>query len=242
MMPINPLYILPNLFTGLSAFLGFLSIAYAYMGRFEYACWLVPCALIFDGLDGRVARLTGTTSKFGVEFDSLADIVAFGVAPAVVLFMYMGVGYGKFGIVVSGLFVVLGAVRLARFNVATSSSDPSVFIGLPIPSAAVFVSIWILLDVYYELPLWFDKLFLVMVLCVSVLMVSNIRYPSFKHFANKGMSLRMLIVVLIVALVLLYLYTTLGIAIAITGYVLFGISRAFYVILKYMWHHKRSNE
>lgn len=240
MMQINPLYILPNFFTALSAFLGFLSIAHAASGRFENACWLIFCALIFDGLDGRVARLTGTTSKFGVEFDSLADVIAFGVAPAALLFMYLGIHFSKFGIVVSGLFVVMGAMRLARFNVAANSSDPNVFIGLPIPSAAVFVASWILIDVHYDLPQWFDIALLVMALCVSVLMVSNIRYPSFKHWADKGISLRTLIVFIVIVLVLLYLYTSLGIAILITGYILFGVLRAFYLILKHIWHSKRN--
>ncbi len=85
-MKIDPLYLLPNLFTGASIYLGVLSIAYAFVERFEIACWLILISLIFDGLDGRIARLTGTTSRFGVEFDSLADIVAFGVAPAIILF------------------------------------------------------------------------------------------------------------------------------------------------------------
>ena len=240
MIQINSLYILPNFFTALGAFIGFLSIAHAASGRFENACWLIVCALIFDGLDGRIARLTGTTSKFGVEFDSLADVIAFGVAPAALLFMYLGIHFSKFGIVVSGLFVVMGAMRLARFNVAANSSDPNVFIGLPIPSAAVFVASWILIDVYYDLPQWFDIALLVMALCVSVLMVSNIRYPSFKHWADKGISLRTLIVFIVIVLVLLYLYTALGIAILITGYILFGVLRAFYLILKHIWHSKRN--
>lgn len=241
MMQINPLYILPNFFTALSAFLGFLSIAHAASGRFENACWLIFFALIFDGLDGRVARLTGTTSKFGVEFDSLADVIAFGVAPATLLFTYIGVHFGKLGIVVSGLFVVLGAMRLARFNIAANSNDPNVFIGLPIPSAAVFIAAWILIDVSYELPAWFDIALLIMSLCVSVLMVSNIRYPSFKHWAEKGISLRTLILIVIIVLVLLYLYTALGIAILITGYILFGVLRALYLMLKHIWHSKRNS-
>ena len=121
-MKIDPLYILPNLFTGASIYLGILSVSYATMGKFHLACWLVLLSLIFDGLDGRVARLTGTTSKFGVEFDSLADVVAFGVAPAMILFCYVGYMYGKLGIIVSGLYVVFGAIRLARFNVTTTQN------------------------------------------------------------------------------------------------------------------------
>ncbi len=231
MNTINPLYILPNLFTGFSVFLGVLSIIYSSAGRFESGCWLILVALIFDGLDGRVARFTGTTSKFGVEFDSLADIVSFGVAPAILLYIYMGYSFGKIGIVVSGLFVVLGAVRLARFNVSTGVSDPSVFIGLPIPSAAVAVVIWVLMDIYYEIPAWFDIVLLVIAFCVSLLMVSNIRYPSFKSFAKNGISMRILIILLILILMLLYLYAVPSIALFMSCYIIFGILRACYYLI-----------
>ncbi len=184
-MRIDPLYILPNLFTGASIYLGILAISYAFMGRFTLACWLVLVSLIFDGLDGRVARLTGTTSKFGVEFDSLADVVAFGVAPAMILFFYTGFHYGKFGVVVAGLYVVFGAIRLARFNITTTQNEPNVFIGLPIPAAAVFVVSWLLFEIYlsriYPQYSYGILLFLMIAsLAVSLLMVSNIRYPSFK--------------------------------------------------------------
>lgn len=185
-MKIDPLYILPNLFTGVSIYIGILAVSYAFIGRFELACWLVLVSLIFDGLDGRVARLTGTTSKFGVEFDSLADVVAFGVAPAMILFFYGGFHYGKFGVMVAGLYVVFGAIRLARFNVATSSNEPNVFIGLPIPSAAVFVVSWLLFEMEFlkQYPQDSENIFLLPLmiasLIVAFLMVSNVRYPSFK--------------------------------------------------------------
>ncbi|RAX57253.1 CDP-diacylglycerol--serine O-phosphatidyltransferase [Helicobacter monodelphidis] len=233
MNPINPLYILPNLFTGISAFLGMLSIAYASSQRFEAACWLVLVALIFDGLDGRVARLTGTTSKFGVEFDSLADVIAFGAAPATLLYIYVGSSFERFGFIVSGLFVVFGAVRLARFNVSTGNNEPNVFIGLPIPSAATFVVIWILMDIYYNdyLPNFFGVLLLICALLTAILMVSNIRYPSFKNLTKNGISMRGLIILLILVLAILYLYATLGIAVLITSYILFGILRACYYLI-----------
>ena len=130
-------YLLPNLFTAASIFTGFYAIALALEGSFVSAAWFIFLALIFDGLDGRVARMTNTASHFGVEFDSLADIVAFGVAPALLLYLYIGESYGRIGIVVSALFIIFGAVRLARFNVTTSRIEPSVFIGLPIPTAAI---------------------------------------------------------------------------------------------------------
>jgi CDP-diacylglycerol--serine O-phosphatidyltransferase len=118
-MKIKLAYILPNFFTALSAFFGVMSIIASSQNKFEKAFIYIILSLIADGLDGRVARLTNTTSKFGVEFDSLADIVAFGVAPAMMLFFAIGNNYGRVGALVSGLFVVFGAIRLARFNVTT---------------------------------------------------------------------------------------------------------------------------
>ncbi len=108
-MKFNPLFILPNLFTAGSIFLGVLSVIFSSKGHFESACWLILLSMILDGLDGRVARLTNTASKFGVEFDSLADVVAFGVAPAFLLYFYVGIDYGRVGMSVPAIFVILGA-------------------------------------------------------------------------------------------------------------------------------------
>jgi len=102
-----------------------MSLIRSASAKFEYAAWLILLALIFDGLDGRVARLTKTTYKFGVEFDSLADIVSFGVDPAMLLYQYCGMDYGRFGMVLSGQYVVLGAIRRARLNVTTSEIEHS---------------------------------------------------------------------------------------------------------------------
>ncbi|CAM2893841.1 CDP-diacylglycerol--serine O-phosphatidyltransferase [Helicobacter burdigaliensis] len=235
-MKIDPLYILPNFFTGASIYLGILSMAYAYSGRFELACWLVLLSLIFDGLDGRIARLTGTTSKFGVEFDSLADVVAFGVAPAMILFFYVGHHYGKFGAVVSGLYVVFGAIRLARFNVTTTQNEPNVFIGLPIPSAAVFIVSWLLFEmgIKQDYP-HYDSILLVLLLAssllVGLLMVSNIRYPSFKKMSFERVSFGKIIVLLMLILAVLFMYPTYTIVVLISAYVLFGPMRACYYLI-----------
>ncbi|MBX7490549.1 CDP-diacylglycerol--serine O-phosphatidyltransferase [Helicobacter turcicus] len=234
-MRIDPLYILPNLFTGASIYLGILAISYAFMGRFSIACWLVMISLIFDGLDGRVARLTGTTSKFGVEFDSLADVVAFGVAPAMILFFYTGFYYGKFGVVVAGLYVVFGAIRLARFNVTTSSNEPNVFIGLPIPAAAVFIIGWLLFEmylsgIYTEYSSGILLFLMIASLVVSLLMVSNIRYPSFKKMNLEKFSFGKIIVLLMLVLAILFIYPIFTIVTLITLYVCFGPIRATYYL------------
>jgi len=229
-MKIKLAYLLPNFFTSLSAFFGVMSVIASSQGKFEKAFIYVVLSLIADGLDGRVARLTNTTSKFGLEFDSLADIVAFGVAPAMMLFFAIGEGYGKFGALVSGVFVVFGAIRLARFNVTTMENDPRYFIGLPIPTAAVVLSSWIMLKVEYDVNL--DILILIGALFLAFLMVSNFRYPSFKKIdVNKNVAIKTLVILIIIAS-FIYLYPVKSIALLLTLYTLYGVVRAIRSYLK----------
>ncbi len=221
------IYILPNLFTAASIFVGTLSIINAANGHFAKAAYLIFLALFFDGLDGRVARLTKTTTKFGAEFDSLADIVSFGVAPAVLFYFAIGEGFGKLGSLAAAVYVVFGAVRLARFNVTSLSLEPSVFIGVPIPTAAVFSASWILTALYLKSS-FFDFIVLVNIFLIALLMVSNIRYPSFKKIDLKKANVRKVLVILILLFSLIYLNPIGALFIASTSYVLFGIGRGFY--------------
>lgn len=221
----NLIYILPNLFTASSIFVGVISIVEASKGHFILASWLILFALIFDGLDGRVARMTNTTSQFGVEFDSLADIISFGIAPAMLLYFFTGHEFGRFGVLVSALYVIFGAIRLARFNISTAKTDPNVFIGLPIPTSAVFVSMWILLFHKYSLQNY-SMFLLFLALGVAILMVSNFRYPSFKKVQlDKPMVFKTMISLVLIAS-LLYLFSAEGFAIIILAYTLYGPLRA----------------
>jgi len=224
------IYLLPNLFTAASIFTAVVAITAAIDGDFEKSAWLIFLSLVFDGLDGRIARLTHTTSKFGVEFDSLADIVAFGVAPAILLYFYIGHDYGRFGTLVMGLFIIFGAIRLARFNVMSPNVDPTVFIGVPIPTAAIFVSIWVLMFIRYESLNEYSWLLLVGTLLVSLLMVSNIRYPSFKKINLKKPMLTKILIALIIFASLMYLYPVEGFTVIITLYMLWGVVRAVYTM------------
>ena len=225
----NLIYVLPNLFTASSIFVGVISIVEASKGHFVLASWLILLALIFDGLDGRIARMTNTTSQFGVEFDSLADIISFGIAPAMLLYFFTGYEFGRFGILVSALYVIFGAIRLARFNISTAKTDPNVFIGLPIPTAAIFVSMWILLFHKYTLENY-SIVLLFLALGVAILMVSNFRYPSFKKVQlDKPMVFKTMIIFVLIAS-LLYLYSAEGFAIGILGYTLYGPIRALRTI------------
>ncbi|EIF51012.1 MULTISPECIES: CDP-diacylglycerol--serine O-phosphatidyltransferase [Sulfurovum] len=219
------IYILPNLFTASSIFVGVISMVEASKGNIILASWLILLALVFDGLDGRIARMTNTTSQFGVEFDSLADIISFGIAPAMLLYFFIGNEFGRFGILVSALYVIFGAIRLARFNISTAKTDPNVFIGLPIPTAAIFVSMWILLFYKYTLE-DYGIILLFLTLGIAVLMVSNFRYPSFKKVSlDKPMVFKTMIMLMLTAS-LLYLFSAEGFAIIILGYTLYGPLRA----------------
>lgn len=174
-------YILPNLFTTGSLFAGFYGIVAAMDGNFHIAAWFILVSGIFDALDGKVARLTGTTSKFGVEYDSLADLVAFGVAPAILLYTWALRPFGKLGWLAAFLYVVCGALRLARFNVQVSTVESKRFVGLPIPAAAAMVAACVLFFQYLGYTGTVQKAsILILIYVLAFLMVSNFRYYSFK--------------------------------------------------------------
>ena len=230
------IYIFPNLFTAASAFLGVISILASANGHFEKAAIYILLSLIFDGLDGRVARLTNATSKFGAEFDSLADIVAFGVAPAMLFYFSVGHMYGKVGSLLCAMYVVFGAIRLARFNIMIGVSEPSVFIGVPIPTAAVVLAMWILFYGGYSMLKGIEWGLLVGSGLLSFLMVSNIRYPSFKKIDLKKAHLIKILVYLIIVFSLLYVYPIeVGTAL-ITAYLVYGLVRGIYTFFVAKFH------
>lgn len=176
------IYILPNLLTTGNLLSGFWAIISVFQERFYFAAVAILLAAVFDVFDGKVAKLSGTTSKFGLQYDSLADLVSFGVAPALLAFSWALRPYGKFGWLAAFLFVACGAIRLARYNVLASIGETKYFKGLPIPVAAAMIAFTILL--YFELieTNWVkDIVILVMIYVLAFLMVSNIRYFSFKE-------------------------------------------------------------
>lgn len=176
------IYILPNLVTTGSLFAGFYSIVSTMNGDFRAAAIWILAALVFDGLDGKVARLTGTTSKFGVEYDSLADLVAFGVTPGLLMYRWALQPFGRIGWLAAFLFVVCGALRLARFNVQVNTVESKRFVGLPIPAAASMVSVTVLFFHHYNLApsAYRQGAVLVLIYLLAFLMVSTIKYYSFK--------------------------------------------------------------
>jgi CDP-diacylglycerol--serine O-phosphatidyltransferase len=197
------IYVLPNLFTTASLFAGFYSLINSMRGQFQVAAVAILVAAVLDALDGRIARMTNTTSKFGAEYDSLADLVAFGLAPAVMAYMWSLKSFGNWGLVVAFLFIVCGALRLARFNVQIGIIESRVFNGLPIPGAAAVVATSVL--IFYKLGGHggFEHVTVVVgVFVLALFMVSSIKYYSFKDlniFSRKPfMSLVVIILILVV--------------------------------------------
>lgn len=173
------IYILPNLFTSMNLFCGYYSITAAIQLRFVDAAIAILIGAVFDLLDGKIARATNTTSRFGIEYDSLADLITFGLAPAILMFLWVLGTTGRPGWSATLLFAVCGALRLARFNTSTSSSPD--FEGLPIPAAAAMnVSIVLF---FFRLgidPEPYKLILLILMFGLSFCMVSSFRYKSFK--------------------------------------------------------------
>jgi len=181
------IYLLPNLFTTGAMFAGFYAMTSAINGRFETAAISIFVAMILDGLDGRVARMTNTQSEFGVQYDSLSDMVSFGVAPALVMYLWAFESMGKLGLFAAFVHTAGGALRLARFNTQVEVADKRYFQGLPSPAAAAILAggLWISLEYGYDVE---SIKYLVLILTIStgLLMVSNFRYSSFKEIDLKG--------------------------------------------------------
>lgn len=177
-------YLLPNLFTTASLFSGFYAIIAAIKGNYQTAAWAILVASLFDALDGRIARMTGTTSRFGLEYDSLSDLVAFGTGPGILSFLWGLDSFGRFGWLAAFLYVATTALRLARFNALSSVSggNNKYFLGLPCPAAAAGIASTVLIFHYFGIsgPVR-SYAVLLLVYCLSFLMVSNVRYCSFKE-------------------------------------------------------------
>lgn len=201
------IYLLPNLFTTAALFAGFYAIVGSMQGKFYIAAVAIFVAMVLDGLDGRVARLTNTQSEFGAEYDSIADMASFGIAPSLVMYQWalhslvdMGWQWGKVGWLGAFIYTASAALRLARFNVKASNTDKRFFQGLPSPAAAAVVAgmVWVGVD-YSITGESVAFLALGVTVITGILMVSNISYYSFKDidFKNKVPFVAMLIVLLI---------------------------------------------
>lgn len=232
------IYLLPNLFTTAAMFSGFYAIVAAMQGHFEAAAIAIFISMVLDGLDGRVARLTNTQTAFGAEYDSMSDLISFGVAPGLTMYQWslvhfgeMGTGWGKVGWLAAFVYVACAALRLARFNTHLGKGDKKYFTGLPSPTAAALLAgmVWVFNDLSisgnnFQFPA------LLMTLTAGLLMVSNVSYYSFKEIDLRN---RVPFVVMIAVLLLFALTTidppkvlfTVFVAYTLSGPIIWGIRR-----------------
>lgn len=231
--PKRGVYLLPNTLTLCGMFFGFFGIMSAINGNFLNAAWAIILANIFDGLDGWIARLTNTGTRFGVELDSLSDIVAFGVAPSIMIYKWALAPFGRLGWAAAFLFVACGALRLARFNVQTGAPGSKAFKGMPIPGAATVLSSMVIF--YYEfwtgIP---DKnpFFLVLTILLSLLMVSTLKFHGLKEVDFREKKPFWFLIIFVLILFVLLIHPSTAIFIFAMAYLTWGIIENIYLLLK----------
>lgn len=199
------IYLLPNLLTLGALFAGFYAVIAGMSGNFNEAGWAILIAGILDGLDGRIARLTNTQSAFGAEFDSLSDMVSFGVAPALIMFSWAFEQLGNVGWAASFIYMSCAALRLARFNVQLGTVDKRFFVGLASPLAAALVTFfpWVAFKYGVQVTPLVAYLAAILTVFTGLLMISNYRYYSFKELHFKGTVPYMVFVFVVVLLVVI---------------------------------------
>ncbi|MEK7308342.1 MAG: CDP-diacylglycerol--serine O-phosphatidyltransferase [Nitrospirota bacterium] len=218
------IYLLPNALTLCGMFCGFYAILASVKGDFISAAWYILIANIFDGLDGWVARLTHSTTRFGIELDSLSDLVAFGIAPAVLIYNWSLDSFGRIGWGAAFLYAMCGALRLARYNVQMGSAESKAFTGMPIPAAATVIASLILFynEMWGVLP-GKNYMILMMPFLLAILMVSTLRYHGIKEIDPKSRRPFWILVVFVIVLVLVFVHPQIVIFIFSIAYMLWGI-------------------
>ena len=226
--PRKGIYLLPNLLTTGALFGGFYAVLSGFSGNFEIAAIAIFVAMVFDGLDGRVARMTNTQSDFGVQYDSLSDMVSFGIAPAIVVYGWGLTGLGKVGIAAAFVYASCAALRLARFNVQSSLNSGKFFIGLPSPAAAALIAgfVWSAQSIQSS---WFISAFTALLTAIAgLLMVSNFKYPSFKQIDLRGRVPFVVILSIVMSFVVITIDPPRILLMLALGY-------AFYAPVKFLW-------
>jgi CDP-diacylglycerol--serine O-phosphatidyltransferase len=218
------IYLLPNLLTTGALFAGFYAIVAAINGRYEPAAVSIFVAMVLDGMDGRIARMTNTQSDFGAEYDSLSDMVSFGLAPALVAYEWMLVELGKIGWLCAFVFTSAAALRLARFNTQARVADKRFFQGLPSPAAAAVLAGIIWFFESYALKSHFAAMpvLFVLTIAMALLMVSNMRYYSFKELDLRGRVPFVAVPAIVLGFVLISLDPAAVLALCFTGYAFSG--------------------
>lgn len=227
--------VVPSLFTVLNMFCGFLSIVNSADGRFDVAAWFIILGGIFDSLDGVMARITRSSSAFGVEFDSLSDVVTFGAAPAILVYRLHLYQLEGIGLLISSLLLIFGAIRLARFNIQLVGYDKEHFTGLPIPASAITIVGFVLSfrDEVFGLRGIAADVLAPMVVVISLLMVSKVKYDTLPKLSKRDLKKHPVRAVSFLAAALLLIFTE--------GRVLFFIFAVFISVgvLRYAYHTVR---
>lgn len=218
--------IIPNFLTVMGMFCGFYSMVASIQSNYTAAAYAILAAFIFDGLDGKVARALNATSKFGVQLDSLSDLVSFGVAPAILIYMWLLIPYGRLGYMAAFLFVACGALRLARFNVQAGKVDSTFFVGLPIPSAAGIIasSVLFVKEIFgnpmdFTIPITY--VFLIYLL--AFLMVSSLPYYSFKKISGISRRPFKMMVLFVLFVFIIGMYPEVFLFLFFLGYIFSGL-------------------
>jgi len=218
-------YFLPNVFTALNMACGYISIIFDMNGSYYKASMIIILGAIFDSVDGRVARLTGTQSQFGEQFDSLSDLITFGIAPSMLFYYRFLSGTGRLGMVTAFLFLLCGALRLARFNANIERVNSDYFQGLPIPGAACAIVGSILF--FNEFASDFHPgVFVGYIVFYSLLMISNVPFPSFKKSEWVRTHRKYLLFLIFLTFALLFIYEEIMILVGISLYVVASIAYA----------------
>lgn len=218
-------YLLPNLFTTANLFCGVASIAFTAQGDYLRAAWILFAAMFFDVLDGLVARLTRSTSYFGEQYDSLSDVISFGVAPSWLIYSMALMDLGRMGVALIFVYIACSALRLARFNSQINTEEKKVFTGLPTPAAAGFLASTVILLTKYHLMEWIRFVPILMIV-VGYLMVSRVRYPSIKGINLKVVKVRqpfLYLVGVILAICMAVFHTELFLFTGFSGYLILGL-------------------
>jgi CDP-diacylglycerol--serine O-phosphatidyltransferase len=217
-------YILPNLCTTASLFCGFYSVVKSLAAQHIAAAWAILLAGVFDLLDGRVARLAKAESEFGIEYDSLVDLASFGLAPGILIYTWTLYGLGKIGWLAAFLYFACGAMRLARYNLQHNTIEDKRFQGLPIPVAAYVLASFVNFYHYFSpLPPKGSILVLGMTVVLSLLMVSNIGYLSFKHLNFRRRESFFVLVLFVLGLFIIAVRPEATMFVLIVAYVIYGI-------------------
>ena len=236
------IYILPNLFTTAGLFFGFFAIIQATKGKFELAALAIFIAMVMDGLDGRIARMTNTTSDFGAEYDSLVDVIAFGLTPALVMYEWVLGGMGKLGWLAAFVYVAATALRLARFN-TQKAADKRFFQGLPSPAAAAVLAAWVwMMDEYGFQGVAVNAVSWLVTVGTAAAMVSNVKYYSFKDLDLKGKIPFVKLLIIVLAFVLIALDPPRMLFLIFFGYFVSGFLQRFLLLKKESDTHSPSAE